>query len=141
MGTQLTLLLAVWGSLLSTLTFVWILYLQYKDKTRVQVSCFVGGLISGNMASEEDYVVFRITNNGKRPIVITGLGGSYQDHDFRIPVPTLPRTLQPGQSMAQHTADVSMVGQPSLKNLWALDSAGNSWKVNKENLTAIKRYI
>jgi len=89
----LTKFLAVWGAILSSITFGWSLYRDLRDRAKIKISAELrrigqregdGALFTSapdlpvQRASEKLFVVVSVVNIGRRPMRWKGLGGNYR---------------------------------------------------------------
>jgi len=140
MDFSITTLLALWGALLSSISLWVIIYRGLREKGKVQVTCFIGGLIQGKRTSKEDYLVFRITNSSNKTVVIAKIGATLKKRQFAVASKNLPQKLHPGEQVTEYTKDLSPFRHDGLKYLWAQDAVGHIWKVNKPNMERLKEY-
>jgi len=110
----LTKFLAVWGAILSSITFGWSLYRDLRDRAKITVSAELRRIVQREGdgaffssapdlpvqgASERLFVVVSVVNVGRRPMRWKGLGGKYRHavngrKGFIVSARHLPRTLQ-----------------------------------------------
>jgi len=94
----------------------------------------VGGLTRANQGMK---LVYRVTNAGRKPVVLTHIGGKLDEaHNFIVPVTDLPRTLQPGEYYLGYSNDLSVLDKKPMA-LWAADSLDRYWKIPKKMLLAL----
>lgn len=137
----ITLCIAIWGAALSSITFISNLYKDFAKKGRLSVTCYIGNIIhAGIGADPTNYLVWRITNIGGEPVVLTHIGGSFKNgHDFMIVTrTTLPMTLKPGEYVIEHSADLSALDS-KLESLWASDSLGRTFKAKQKQVRELKK--
>ncbi len=137
----LTLILAVWGAALGTLTAAWNIYRDYTNKGRLRVHCYIGWIAGGGGVDRTDRLVYSVTNVGRQPVMVTHLGGHSVGGDrsaFMI-VPhdgTVPRMLAPGEYLLEYTEDLSVFDKP-VKFLAAWDSLDRAHKCSRRDLKRI----
>ena len=113
---MLTLILAVWGAALGTLTAAWNIDRDYTNKGRLRVHCYIGWIAGGGEVDRTDRLVYSVTNVGRQPVMVTHLGGHSVGGDryaFMI-IPhdgTVPRMLAPGEYLLDYTEDLSVFDQ------------------------------
>jgi len=140
MGT-VTLLLAVWGAFIGTVNLLWNIRRDLRDRGRLHVLCYIGQTRGGSAGEDaRRRLVYHVTNTGRRPIVVTHLGGAWSPKQhFLIPTAIpLPRTLQAGDFLLEYTDDLSMLSPPP-QALWAIDSLQRHWKIPRRQLRQILR--
>jgi hypothetical protein len=154
----LTKFLAVWGAILSSITFGWSLYRDLRDRAKIKISAELRriGQREGDGAfftaapdlpvervGEKLFVVVSVVNVGRRPMRWKGLGGNYRHavsgrKGFLISARHLPRTLE---EQEQHD-EVFDFEQPfdqelangRVKRLYIWDVAGREWTVPRRDL-------
>jgi len=137
----LTTFLAVWGAIVSTVVIIWNIRRDLVDRGRLRVTCYFGQLRSG--VEPEDprtYLFYHVTNTGRRPVVVTHIGGAIRkDRHFMInPRGQMPRTLQPGEYFLEYSHDLSVLDE-SPQSLWAIDSVGKHWAVPRKQMRQLLR--
>lgn len=138
--TTLTTVLAIYAAVLSSLTLGWNLYREYIHHGRLRVICFVGNIVGDAViSSNKQWLIWRVTNIGKEPVVLTHVGGSFGQTAFIIDSrEPLPITLEPGQYFSSQTDDFSALDE-RLKYLAAYDSLGRIFKAPKKMTRELKR--
>jgi hypothetical protein len=154
----ITKFLAVWGALLSSVTFGWTLYRDLRDRAKVQISAELrrigrregdGAFFTSapdlpvQGASEKLFVVVSVVNVGRRPMRWKGLGGTYRDvvrgrKGFLVSARHLPRTLQ---EQEQHDEFFDFeepfdqeLAKGRVKRIYIWDVAGREWSVPRRAL-------
>ena len=131
---SLTTLIALYGAILSSVLLGWNIYRDLTDKGSLRVHCYIGNIIiPGGPKDENDYLVYSITNVGRKPTLVTHIGGKTKENDFMITPRELPKMLKPGEYLLEYTRDLSILND-NLLCLWALDSFGKAHKVKKSVL-------
>jgi hypothetical protein len=121
-GLTLTSVLAFYGAILSSITFGWTLFRDLRDRAKLKVIVKVrrigvglngmGFAVAPNMAvegaSQELYLVVRVVNVGRRPMLWEGWGGKYLipqngKSGFFIVGESLPKMLNEHESHAERT--------------------------------------
>lgn len=87
--------------------------------------------------------LFKITNNGRRPIVIDDVGGELKNGDhISIVVDGLPKMLKPYEvfSSVTKTSDflVKNIKENNLKNIWVKDTKNKKWMLSKMGWKKLK---
>ncbi|MCG3158984.1 MAG: hypothetical protein DKINENOH_05632 [bacterium] len=128
----LTTLIAIYGAILSTFILGWNIFRDLTDRGKLKVHCYIGKIvIPAGPKDESDYLVFNVTNTGRRPIVVTHVGGSSKTNDFIVLPRNLPRMLQPGEYLTEYSVELQCLNE-DLKYLCAGDSLGNVYRVKKK---------
>ncbi len=83
--------LAIYGAVVSTLALVWHVYRDVTDRGRLRVQCYIGNLVGGvGPPDSQDYLTYKITNIGRKPVMVTHAGGQYKgERGFMV----IPRSL------------------------------------------------
>jgi len=131
MTIDITLLLAVWGALLSSIALGWNFYRDISDKGKISVTFYIGNIIGGLESSDKDFLIFNVTNVGRRPIMITQVGGAHKSKHFLITGRNTPKMLQPGEYLTEYTDDLSIL-EKDIIFFGAWDSIGKIWKVKRK---------
>jgi len=149
---SLTTFLAIYAAVLSSIGLGWNLYRELYDRTRVKVSVSLMRLMTGTDgrqfavapdvpvkdASAGVHVVFKMTNVGRRPVLLQGWGGEWKVPEngkdkFVVISQGLPRMLKGHETHQEFTPDLSVVGQ-NIKTLFVWDAAGNNWHISRKEL-------
>ena len=140
---SLTTFLASWGAVVSTIAIVWNIRRDFLDRGRLKVNCYHGCIVSGESRSPT-YLVFHVTNVGRRDVQLTTIGGELSsDTHFLVPLPgtinaqQLPRRLKPGEIYMGYAEPKVLDENP--RNLWAIDSLNNYWKFPRRSLKHLLR--
>jgi hypothetical protein len=138
--SAITTALAVWGALLSSITFGWNIYRDYIQRGRLRVHCFIGQIAGDSrISSKKKWLMWRVTNIGKEPVVLTNIGGNLGATSFAINTrEPLPATLKPGEYFSSQTYDFSVLTS-ELRYLAAYDSLGRTFKAPAKNVRELKR--
>jgi hypothetical protein len=153
---SLTVFLAVWGAVLSSITFGWNLYRDLLDRARLKVEAQVRRIVrspDGRWyqvkpdlgiagASDQLFVVMNVTNIGRRPVQWQGWGGKHikpeRDKDSFTIVPTqLPKMLAEGETHSDLTREL-MADVENIQSLFIWDAAGKKWYVSRKCLRKLK---
>ena len=135
---MLTTVLAVWGAVVSTIAIIWNIVRDREDRGKLKVMCYPGQLVGGIEPDEKTYLVYHVTNVGRRSVVVTHIGGAFaDDQHFMIPNTRarLPHTLKPGEYLSECT-DISILDE-SPQALWAIDSLGKHSRLPRKALRGL----
>ena len=158
-SASLTSLMAIYGALLSSLTFGWTLYRNVRDKAKVLLSCTVvrktikadGGLtfatptVSFAGTGRQLYLYFEVVNIGRRPMLWKGIGGDYTQPTssggtrFVASTRELPKLLQEQESHAEHISLEDEFVRGNVKNVRIWDGGGNQWKLSRKQMRNLLR--
>ena len=131
-----TLMLAIYGAGLSTLVFIWNIIKDLSDKGKLKVNCYVGEKYSIDVGLDpKKYLIYQVTNEGKKPIVVTHIGGTKKDKEFSEFVygsAKLPKRLEPGEYIIEDNITDLTVLKEGLIAIWAKDSLGKTYKLDKK---------
>jgi hypothetical protein len=135
---NLTAILAVWGAVVSTIAIAWNIARDLSDRAKLHVICYVGQVVIPLGPKNTPLVlIWRVTNSGRKPAVLTHIGGALENGGhFMINTTELPRTLQPGDYYLGHSADLSIL-KKNPTALWAIDSLNRHWKIPNKMLRAL----
>ena len=89
-------------------------------------------------ASAAVHVVVKMTNAGRRPVLLQGWGGEFKTPEngkdkFAVISQGLPRMLKGHESLQEFTPDLSVISR-NIKALFAWDSSGRNWYVSNQEL-------
>lgn len=135
----ITIIIALYAAVISTLLLFWNIFIYKKDKGNLIVSCYFGKEFGVNYKSETE-LLFRITNIGRRDIVVTSIYGidNKKMQFFIFPgfdnSPKLPKTLKPGEYIVEQVKNYEGIMKTNIKNLYVTDSIGNKYFVKKKEI-------
>jgi len=154
---NLTTFLAVWGALLSSITFGWALYKDLRDKAKIKVTASLRRIgrreVDGAYymsepslnivgSSEELFVVVSVVNIGRRRMNWKGLAGTYrhpvnEKKGFIVSARFLPKILEEQEGHDEFTDlnDAFMSG--NVKTFFVSDGAGRRWNISRKDLKRI----
>ena len=149
---SLTTILAIYAAIVSSICLGWNLYRELSDRARVNISVSLMRIATGadgrqvavaphlttENASADVHVVVKMTNAGRRPVLLQGWGGEWKIPEngkdkFVVISQGLPRMLKGHESHQEFTPDLSVVS-PNIKALYAWDSSGKNWHVSDKEL-------
>ncbi len=152
-----TTFLAIWGAILSTIGLAWNFYRDVHDRAKVKVSASLKKFMTGadgrafavqhNLPvqgpASDVVLLFSFTNIGRRPVMLTTLGGKWHKSrngkkGFVVITRDLPKMLAEGHYHLEYTNDMDAVGQ-NVKRLSVWDSTGKEWKLPSGELRKLKR--
>ena len=132
----ITAWIALYAAVVSSIALGWNIYRALTDKGKLRVHCSIGDLIIPDGPEDEnDCLVYKITNVGRKPVLVTHIGGTMKEKNFLISPNQIkwPKWLDPREYLLECTADLSILND-SLLCLWASDSLEKTYKVKKRVL-------
>jgi hypothetical protein len=156
----LTGLLAVYGTIISTVALFWNIFRDLLDMPRLQLSARLGRLakneVTGQLyaadpdlpvhgATEQLFVFLDVTNVGRRPARWDGWGGKHskkvngQESFVVIPV-SLPKMLNEGESHTEMTPELHD-GIDNVRRISIWDASGKKWHLPNKELKKLKQAV
>lgn len=151
---DLTAFLAVWGAILSSITFGWTLYRDMRDKPKIKVTAQIRRIgqregdgqwyaaepsmnIQG--LSDQLYIVVTVTNVGRRRMNWQGWGGIYRTpvnghSTFLVSARDLPKILEEQEQHSEFTGVDKQIGTGNLKGIKVWDGAGRKWHISRKKM-------
>jgi hypothetical protein len=162
MKINVTELLAIWGAVLSSVTFGWNLLRDLRDRPSVVLQGTIGKIVHDKLGrpyflnmtyvekhgtrNSESKTQFKltITNTGRRPVRIEAWGGicdpkMSKDVNLRHMSIGLPKMLEEGESHDELSPEPLRILSDSVKSIVAWDSAGRDWKLPRKQLKRLKQ--
>ena len=153
---SLTAFLATYGALLSSVALGWNLYRDLRDRASVKVRLSLKRIATStdgrqyavapdlNVAdtTEQVFVYLSITNVGRRPVKLVGMGGTYKrpvngKSSFQVAAVNVPKLLSEGEDTFEFNPDFVLVSE-NVKSLYMYDTTHKEWKVGRRNLRLVK---
>ena len=134
--------LAVLSLVISGGAFGWTMYRDMADRASLRIGCFIGRMAGRGVTDQRDYVVWSITNSGRRTIVVQHVGGEYVQKDktfILVPHSPLPRSLRPYETFTEYSDDLASL--KDLKSLCAWDTLGHIYRAPKSKLKRVKQEL
>jgi len=160
-GFNMTAFLAVWGAILSSITFGWTLYKDLRDKAKIKLTARLrimgkrdvdgalyvadpGMNIAG--AGDELFIVVSVINIGRRRMHWKGLGGTYKKpvngkDNFIVSTQHLPKILEEQESLDEIALLNAEIVSGNLKGMYIWDGAGRNWHVSSKDIKKLKADI
>ena len=159
-----TAFLAVWGAILSSITFGWTLYRDLRDKAKIKVTAQIRRIgqregdgqwyaaepsMNIRGLGDELFVVATVTNVGRRRFNWKGWGGTYRTPvngraTFLVSARDLPKMLEEQEQHAEFTGVDKQIGTGNLKGIQIWDGSGRKWQVSRKDMkklhSDIQRY-
>jgi len=131
---NITTYIAIYGALLSSIGIIWNIYRDFRDRGKAKFFAFIGNSMNPDTDGYERYLIYHITNAGRRPLVITKIGGIRKRGDnFLFRPRSLPMTLKEGDCHMEYTHDLSVLDK-NLKYLSVYDSLDKCYKFKGRKL-------
>jgi hypothetical protein len=154
---KLTTFLAVWGAILSSITFGWTLYRDLRDRAKVKISARLrligkrdgdGALFAAapnlniEQAGDVLYIVVTVVNIGRRRMRWQGLGGTMRSavngkKDFLISARFLPKILEEQEAHDEFFPLDERFVNDNVKRFYIWDGVGGEWDVPRSDLEKI----
>jgi hypothetical protein len=141
-----TTILAVWGAVISTIALAWNIIRDSTDRGRLRVKCYIGNFVGGpGPRDPNDYLIYKITNVGRRPITVTSFGGELKKPDgtkkhFVVIPRSLPKTLHPGEYVLEYAEEPARIAAEA-ERLTVYDSHDRTYAASRRDLKEIRRAI
>jgi hypothetical protein len=143
---SLTGWIAIYGAVLATITLVWGIIKEYKDKPNIKVR-YHTGFIAGLGDKTEPIFSINLANNGKRKIIISSLGFyitkdkimHFLPHNMilssKLPLEINPYDSQDIYLNIEHIHNaIEKNGEP--KYIWVKDKLGKEYRGSTKKLKA-----
>ena len=150
----MTQFLAIWGAILSTITFGWTLHRDFRDRPKIKVTARLR--IIGNRAgdgalfvadpnlnvegaSDALFIVVSVINIGRRRFRWKGIGGKYRHpvngkNNFLVSPHHLPKILEEQEALDEPIELNEEIARGNLKELYVTNGTGNHWKISDKDL-------
>jgi hypothetical protein len=156
----LTGLLALWGAVLSSITFGWNLLRDLRDRAHLKLGAHLRRIAPGPLPTqiyavtpdlpvadrtEALFVFMDVTNVGRRPVRWDGWGGEYRqavDGKFTFTAlgRALPKMLAEGDSHSEFVDNLHQ-GIENVKRLFVWDASGKEWRLRRRELKKLKTEV
>lgn len=147
--STLTIILAVWGAILSSVTFGWNLLRDLRDKANIKVTARVCRIITRvdgavlmvnpDMVGEGRlFVVLSAVNVGRRTVRWAGAGGHYKTpvngkDSFVVNARHLPRTLAEAEAHDEVIEFDDSFVNDNIERLYIWDTFGREWDLSRKD--------
>ena len=153
--------LAVWGAILSSITFGWTLYRDLRDKAKIRVTASLKRIgkqkedgapyavepsLNIRGLGGELYVLVSVVNVGRRRMNWNGWGGSYRaavdgKKSFVVSARALPKILEEQESHSEFTGVEKQFGTGNVKSIQIWDGAGRKWHIPRSDIKKLQADI
>jgi hypothetical protein len=142
---MITTVLAIWGAVLSTITVVWNVLRDRRDRPKLKLTPLLelmaqdsyGHLhplkdLTGEEHDKAQCVLgLTVTNVGRRPILVTGWGTTAANNSVPTFFPAFRRSEPLGEGEFQRLAVTSAL-KDSVRTIFVRDSTGKDWKLPRK---------
>lgn len=138
LATKITLIVAIYGAILSTIAIIWNISRNLLDKPKLKVVSSLGLLSWGEI---EKIVSFEAINIGRYPITLSSAGLHLENNKtmfFMSPEDRLPIQLNPGTNhtifrpLDKFLKEIKKEGNPLY--VWFKDQTGKEYRGKMVNL-------
>ena len=136
---DLTPILAFWGTIVSTVAVTWNIIRSSQDRKKIRVEANIGFILPGDSDKKILYVI--MTNVGRRPVYITGVGMSRKKKKGEKGKPglfmtarNLPMMLKEGDYNIEYSEKLSIFTEYEITTVKVWDSTNKKWRISKKNL-------
>jgi hypothetical protein len=137
----LTAWTAIYAALVSTATAAWTIYKDtHRDRGRLRLEVGFRELID-HRGIEHDIIVYRITNVGTKPVMVTNVGGLFKGgKGFIVNDHGIPKKLDPGEFHSSLLRDYTGMDK-GVTALTVYDSLGRTYWAGKKDVKAVNTTI
>ena len=130
-----TLIIALYGAVLSTAVFVFDMFKYFRDKPRVVVKVkFSLSYENADLNKEKKKICIETINSGKRPLTIANCGFKLKTESImniqQVIDPNLPKQLSEGEAYSSYTDFVAGDAEKIIY-AWVKDASGKEYKSRK----------
>jgi hypothetical protein len=127
---DLTIYIAIYGAILSTIAVGWNIYNNSQDRPRIEIKANFGFMLPDN--GGKTFLFIKAINHGKRSIYLSSFGLRSGNDDVINPEPSfgLPHELKPNSSHSEWF-DMSKLGKHGDRQFdfaWYRDETGKLYK-------------
>jgi len=144
MASDITIYVAIYGAVLSTIAIVWNIIKDILNKPRLKVQAGIGFITYRDETKPTKIYNFEAVNLGKRPITLTSSGIKIEGENSItfIDNTNLPKRLEEGNKISffRKTDEFyNEIKEHQLRYLWFKDTTGKTYKSkNIKKLFSIK---
>lgn len=149
----MTLFLAIWGAVVSTVALVWNIYRDVIDRPKLKVEASLRRLAVGNgiavmvapdlnlEGAGRPQIAMTVTNLSKHAVTRQGWGGKYKTArngkgSFAIMTRQLPKRLGQSETHTEFAEINSTWTEGNIQETFAWDSSGKHWPVSAQAQSA-----
>jgi hypothetical protein len=142
-----TWFLALYGALLASVTFVWNLVRDLRDRADVRLTAMLGHMVPN--PQKKTYLILTITNVGRRPVFVTGWGGWYKNTSdrgragqaFVIMTQHIPKMLNEGEYVIEMAENYESALAEDVKAIAVWDSSDRKWYLSKKQMRGLRKQL
>ena len=130
--TDITILVAIYGAILSTIAIAWNIYNNLQDRPKIKITAKFG-FFGSTEGAEGPFFFVDAINEGKRPIYLSSVGlRSDQEDLVNLKAIGLPCELKAGQSHSEWF-EIDKLKNRKFDFAWYRDATGKMYK--SKNIT------
>ncbi|TGM89548.1 hypothetical protein [Leptospira licerasiae] len=134
-----TKILAIYGAILSTVALLWSIRNSYLDTSKLKINAMIGQIYP--TGGDKSYLIFTLTNVGRRPIQVIGLYGINKAavkgrEGLFVVTKNLPKILNEAESLKEFV-EVELLNY-DLGRLYFSDSHGREWDIRKKDIINLR---
>lgn len=132
-------LIAVYAATLSTIIFIWNIIKDFNDKGKLKIRFYIGNLITPTTGEvSKEFLIWSIVNTGRKPIIVTNIGGKGKVKNFIFTGINLPKKLEPGESINGYFDNYSQILKEAI-SLGVYDSLDKYYSISKKEFKKLKK--
>ncbi|MFC1655278.1 hypothetical protein ACFL3C_00225 [Patescibacteria group bacterium] len=140
MNENITIYIAIYGAILSTIVLIWNIIKYYLDKGRMELNCMLGNIVGYRVNDKKLYLTYTVTNKGNKPITITHAGGIYENkQNFLVNATEIPKKLEHGEYVTIKTPDLENL--KDIKKLYVVNSLGQYCYLKRKKIKKLKESL
>lgn len=134
-----TLIIAIYGAILSTIGMIWNIYKGSQDKSKIKINARIGFISQGGKSSEPLLLIEAI-NHGRRAVFLSSVGIRLtRNEDIAMMNVRLPIELKEGKSHTEWI-EIEKLRKESCEFAWYKDETGKLYKSQNIN-KKLNRYF
>jgi len=129
-----TLIIAIYGAVLSSIALGWHIYTYFQDKPIIELQCFIANMLPND---GKRYLCFKIINKGKREASITNVGGKLKNGNHFIfnTFGQIPTKIEPLNNTVINIESPKLT--QNVTALWVSDGIGINHKASSKDLSKV----
>jgi hypothetical protein len=135
---NMTLVIAIYGAILSTIGIIWNIYNSNRDKAKVKVNARFGLLT--HKVTEGPFLFIEAINHGRRGVTLSSVGiRLFSGENIALMQANLPKELSEGKSHNEWI-EIDKLRNEKCKFVWYKDQTGRLYKSKSIN-NMLKNYF
>lgn len=127
LSNNTTLIIAIYGALLSTIGIVWNIYKGNQDKAKIKVDAYIG-VMTSSRGAEGPFLFIKAVNYGRRAVTLSSVGIRVStDENIVMMNINLPCELHEGKSHNEWI-ELEKLRKASCEFAWYKDETGKMYK-------------